>query len=197
MTTSSESERLALKVWYLVHRTSDMLRRCEDEIFAKYGLTTEHFAVLAVMKYLGEPVRPTDLARALERSTNSVSMLVDRMVKAGLVKRVRDRGDRRVVNVIMTSKAESAIKPALKAGWDFIREILSPLPYEDRREFIRLSEQIKYKAVRYLDPKADIEELKKNDVTNRPDILERLVQFISESAQGIERQSGQKRKTKR
>jgi DNA-binding MarR family transcriptional regulator len=62
-------------------------------------------------------LRPTDLASILERSPNSISMLVDRMVKAGLVRRTRDKKDRRVVFVSMTDKGMQAVDPAAPAGW--------------------------------------------------------------------------------
>ncbi|NWF77517.1 MAG: MarR family transcriptional regulator [Chloroflexi bacterium] len=197
MTVNSESERLALRLWFLTHRTRDAIRRCEDQVFGKYGLTAEHYAVLSTMKLLGEPVRPTDLARALERSTNSVSMLIDRMVKAGLLKRVRDRSDRRVVNVTMTSKAENALKPATLAGWEFIRQILSPLSYEDRRAFVRLHELVKYEALKYLEPGVDIEEIEKNDITNKPDIMEQLAQYVSASTRQATCQGSEKGKARR
>jgi DNA-binding MarR family transcriptional regulator len=47
-------------------------------------------------------------------------MLIDRMVKAGLVRRTRDRKDRRVVTVFMTEKGKTAVEPAIPAGWEFI-----------------------------------------------------------------------------
>ncbi|HEU65183.1 MAG TPA: MarR family transcriptional regulator [Chloroflexi bacterium] len=181
MTAKVESERLVLRLWFLLHRTRDALRSCEDKIFDKYGLTTEHYAVLSVMKLLDGRVRLVDLARWLERSPNSVSMIVDRMVKAGLVRRVRDKSDRRVVHVVFTNKGENALKPATMAGWEFIQEILSPLSYEDRHTLARLLETLKYRAVGYLNPGTDIEEMKKDDITSRPDLMERLCQYISAS----------------
>ncbi|MGQ9546815.1 MAG: MarR family winged helix-turn-helix transcriptional regulator [Dehalococcoidia bacterium] len=185
-----ESERLVLRLWYLTHRTSDAVRRCEDQVFGKYGLTAEHYGVLSTMKLLGEPLRPTDLARALERSTNSVSMLIDRMVKAGLVKRVRDRSDRRVVHVTMTSKAEKALRPATVAGWEFIKKVLEPLSHEDRRTLAKLQELVKYEALKYVNPGVDIEEVRKNDISNQPQVVKRLAEFISECAGEGKRRSG-------
>jgi len=117
-------------------------------------------------------------------------MLIDRMVKAGLLKRVRDRSDRRVVNVTMTSKAENAIKPATLAGWEFISKIVSPLSYEDRRAFVRLHELVKYEALKYLEPGVDIEEIKKNDVTNQPYVMEKLAKYISASGAQAKRRGG-------
>jgi DNA-binding MarR family transcriptional regulator len=62
-----------------------------DQILAEHGLTMEQYLVLATVKYHDAPIRITDIARWLERSTNSITMIVDRMVKAGLLRRVRDR----------------------------------------------------------------------------------------------------------
>ena len=195
MTVNSESENLALRLWFITHRTRDALRSCEDKVFGKYGLTTEQYSLLAIMKLLDGPVRPTDLARWLERKTNSVSMLVDRMVKAGLVRRVRDRRDRRAVRVVITSKGENALKPATIAGFEFIQEITSPLSHEDKRTFVSLHEMVKYKALEYLNPGMDIEEMKRNDITNQPDLMNRLRQYLSPSTPEAKRQGGKRGKS--
>jgi len=195
MTVNLEPEHLALRVWFLSHRTHELLRRCEDQVFSEYNLTTEQYTVLVTIKYLDDPVRPTDVARWMGRSPNSVSMIVDRMVKAGLVRRIRDRGDRREVRLVITSKGENAIKPATLAGVEFIRKILSPLSYEDRRTLVSLNEVVKDNAFKYLNPGVDIEEMKKNEITNQADLIERLRQYISTSTPQAKRRGGEKRKT--
>ncbi len=195
MTVNLESEHLVLRSWFLPHRTAELLRRCEDRIFGEYNLTTEQYTMLATIKYLDEPVRITDVARWAGRSPNSVSMIIDRMVKAGLVKRVRDRKDRRTVFLTITSKAEKALKPATQAGWEFIKEVMSPLSNEDKRTFISLHEMVKYKALEYLNPGVDIEEVKKNEITNQANLVERLFKYISSSTPEAKRQGGKKGKT--
>jgi len=181
MTSDAKANNLILKLWFITHRTRDILRNCEDKVFGKYGLTAEQYGVLAVMEVLGGSVRVTDLARGLGRSANSVSMIVDRMVKAGLVRRGRDRGDRRTVRVSVSSKGEAAFRPATVAGLELIREIMSPLSYEDKRTFLSLHEVVRQKALQYLNPEGDIEEMRKSDVTNRPDLAKRLRQYLSAS----------------
>ena len=194
MTVNYESEKLVLRLWYMTHRTSDWLRRCEGQVFGEYKLTKEQYAVLSTIKYLGEPVRVTDIARWLERSTNSVSMIVDRMVKIGLLRRVRDRRDRREVRVIITSKGEAILKPAILAGWEFIGKILSPLSHEDRHTLLSLLETLKYEAFKYLHPGADIEEMRRNEITGQANLVERLVQYTSLSTPEAKRQGGKKKK---
>lgn len=197
MTLDSESEKLALRMWFLTHRTRDVLRTCEDRIFGEYGLTAEQYAVLSIMKLLSGPVRVTDLAHWLERSANSVSMIVDRMVKAGLLTRKRDRGDRRAVHLNITGKGESALKPATLAGWKFIQTILSPLSDEDRRVFVSLHEIVKYKALQYLDPELTMEEMKSNEITNQPDSMRRLASYIPTCKPQAKRQSSENRRTRK
>jgi MarR family 2-MHQ and catechol resistance regulon transcriptional repressor len=142
MTVNSESENTVMRIWLLLRRAGDALDLCQDSVFSKYGLTTEQFGVLASIKSRG-PLRPTDLARIMERTPNSMSMLIDRMVKAGLVRRTRDRKDRRVVTVSMTSKGETAVEPAIPVGWEFIHQILSPLSQDDRRALADMLETVK------------------------------------------------------
>jgi DNA-binding MarR family transcriptional regulator len=193
MAVNLNLEPIALRLWFLSHRTHELLRRCEDQVYGEYNLTTEQYTMLAIIKYLDAPVRITDVARWSGRSTNSVSMIIDRMVKAGLVRRVRDRKDRRTVFVTITSKAESALKPATLAGLEFIREVLSPLSSEDRRAFVNLHEMVKYKALEYLNPGADIEEMQRSEVTSQANLVERLVQYISPSTPGAKLRGGKKK----
>ena len=193
MAMNSESGNTVLRLWLLLHRVRDMLVLCEDKIFGGYGLTTEQLALIAAVKSRGGSLRPSELARILERSPNSVSMLVDRMVKAGLVRRTRDRRDRRVVNVSLNSKAENALKPATPSGWEFIQKILASLSYEDKYTLANLLEKIKCELIGYLNPEMDISEIIKNSVTNQPGLYKRMIKNIFPSGsegklQGSEKQ---------
>jgi DNA-binding MarR family transcriptional regulator len=197
MTVKFESENLVLRLWLLLHRTHNLLLRSEDQVFGEYKLTTEQYGVLVTIKYLEEPVRITDIARWLDRSTNSVSMIVDRMVKAGLLRRKRDTSDRRVVHVNITSKGEKALKPAAMAGWKFIRELMSPLSDEDRHTFARLLETLKKEIFKYLNPGEDVEGVVRNETARQGNFRERLDQYISSPSLEAKRQGAEKRKTKR
>jgi DNA-binding MarR family transcriptional regulator len=195
MTVNLESEKLVLRLWLLIHRLSDLLRTGGDRVLSEHNLTTEQFSVLVTIKYLREPARPTDIAQWLARSPNSVSMLVDRMVKAGLVRRVRDRSDRRVVNVFVTNKGESALEPATQAIWDFIWELLSQLPRENRHTLASLLETVKRQALEYINPGVDIEKITKNEAECHVNLIERLDKYISSSTPKAKRQGSKKGKT--
>lgn len=193
MAVNFESQNIDMKLWLLMHRVRDALVLCEDSILREYGLNMEKFAVLAAVKSRG-PLRPSDLAFILERRPNSMTMLVDRMVKAGLVRRTRDRIDRRAVHVSLTNEGENALKPATPAGWEFIQKILSALSYKDKRALASLLEIVQYEFLGYLNPEVDMAEIIKNSVTNQPDLYERMVKNIFPSGYEAKRQGGKKKK---
>ncbi|MCK5434703.1 MAG: winged helix-turn-helix transcriptional regulator [Dehalococcoidales bacterium] len=180
--------------WILLRQAYNLIFRCEDRVFGAYNLSTEQHTVLMTVKNISGPVRITDIARWLDRSVNSVSMIIDRMVKAGLVKRTRDRKDRRTVFVTLTNKAEEAYVPATTAGWELVQEILSPLSNEDKRTLIRLLETIRDKTYDYLEPGAAVEEVKVNGTKKMKQFMEQASKYNSSSTPEAKRQSGKKRK---
>jgi DNA-binding MarR family transcriptional regulator len=126
---NSEPENLSVTLWRTLYQVYTRFKNGMDQVLSEQELTMEQYLVLTTIKYHDASIRITDVARWLERSTNSVTMIVDRMVKAGLLRRVRDRSDRRTVNVFLTSKAENALKPANPAAWEFMQQGMSPLSY--------------------------------------------------------------------
>ncbi len=181
--------------WILLRQTYNLIFRCEDRVFAEYDLTTEQHTVLMAVKNISSPVRITDIARWLDRSVNSVSMIIDRMVKAGLVKRTRDRKDRRTVFVTLTKKAEDAYVPATAAGWELIREIMSPLSKEDKSTMIKLLEVVRDKTYDYLEPGGAVEEVKVNGSGKMKQFMEQATKSKAASAPRVKSQSSKKRKT--
>ena len=163
-------EDLNVTLWRMVYQTYTRFKNGMDRTLNEYGITMEQYLVLVTVKFHDPPIRITDIAWWLERSTNSISMLVDRMVKAGLLRRVRDRSDRRAVNVFLTSKAENALEPANPAAWEFMQQGMSPLSYKDKLTFASLFKLINYKLLEHLNLGADVEVMLK-DAAKQQDYL--------------------------
>jgi len=177
-----ELRNIALRTWLLTHRTHDLLRECEDKVLGEYNITTEQCTALIAIEYLDDPVRPTDVARLLLRKGNSASLIIDRMVKAGLVRRIRDRHDRRVVRVVMTSKGREAFEQATPAFWWLIEERVSSLSYEDKHTLISLLERLRDTAFEYLNPERDIREISRYEIEDMARFMKRITKYISSSA---------------
>jgi DNA-binding MarR family transcriptional regulator len=190
------AEELGLRLWRQIYQTYTLLKQCEDGIFEAHGLTTEQYAVLVSIAYLGEPARISDIARWLERSTNSISMIVDRMVKAGLVRRARDKRDRRVVYVSKTSKAESRLEPATVSSFENIQKILSPMPHKNRVALLDLLGGVKYEIFKCLNPGVDIEKVKREELKQAANIGKWLAQYGKAPTPKARRQAGDKANTR-
>jgi len=161
--TNRELEDLSVTLWRMLSQAYTRYKNGMDQILAGHGLTMEQYLVIVTVKYHDAPIRITDIAHWLERSTNSITMIVDRMVKAGLLRRVRDRSDRRTVNVFLTGKAEDALKPANPAAWEFMQQGMSPLSSADKNALAGLLQMLNHKLLAYLNPGADVEGVLKND----------------------------------
>jgi DNA-binding MarR family transcriptional regulator len=163
MPTDSELENLSVNLWRTLYQTYTRFKNGMDQVLSEHELTMEQYLVLATIRYSDAPMRITDVAHWVERSTNSVTMIVDRMVKAGLLRRVRDRRDRRTVNVFLTSKAETVLKAANPAAWEYMQQGMSPLSYKDRDAMASLLRTLNYKLLEYLNPGADVQGMLKSD----------------------------------
>jgi DNA-binding MarR family transcriptional regulator len=190
-------ENMNKGAWVLLRQVPNLVARCEDQVFSKHGLTTERHAVLMAIRHIDGPVRPTDVARWLDLSVNSVSMIIDRMVKAGLVKRTRDRKDRRTVFLTATDKAEKAYVKASVAGWKLIQEILAPLSDKDKRTLIKLLETLRDKTYDYLDSGEVAEEVRRAEKDNMARLMKQAAKDEARSAPVAKRQGSRKKKNKR
>jgi DNA-binding MarR family transcriptional regulator len=79
--------------------------RALDDIVGRAGITLADYLVLGVIR--GAPGRrsaPTAIADVLDRTTGGMSLTLDRLEAAGLVRRSRDPGDGRRVVVALTAR---------------------------------------------------------------------------------------------
>jgi DNA-binding MarR family transcriptional regulator len=125
------SELLHL-VWHLFHHTSDLIYKCEEiEFTRKAGISHQHFTILLMMEALDDPIRAVDLARHLERSSNTMSATLFRMEKSGLIKQMRDLSDRRAVRLVITQRGREKLMEATGICWALIQRLLSSLSCEE------------------------------------------------------------------
>ena len=190
-------ENLDKGAWLLLRQVPNLVSRCEDQVFSKHGLTTERHAVLMAIKHIHGPVRPTDVARWLDLSVNSVSMIIDRMVRARLVKRTRDRKGRRTVFLTATDKAEKAYALASVAGWELIQEILTPLSDKDKRNLIKLLETLRDKTYDYLDSGEAAEIVRGSEMENIAQLTKQAAKYESLSNPEAKRRGSRRKKTTR
>jgi DNA-binding MarR family transcriptional regulator len=88
-----------------------------------------------------------DLARRVAVTDKTVTGLVDRLERDGLVSRQRDVADRRVIHVALTGQGE-AVHRRIEAGLlRSLARLLSRLDVADRRALIKIIEKLTTPAV--------------------------------------------------
>ena len=90
---------------YLINRVgSALVARFSADALARARLSIASWRVLAVLSNNGG-LRQTDLAEMTSIDASTLSRLITRLVRDGLVKRTRSRSDSREVAVALTRKA--------------------------------------------------------------------------------------------
>jgi DNA-binding MarR family transcriptional regulator len=118
--------------------------RAREKELQRYGLTPEQAQVLFIVQAIKDKATPAEISRFLIRTPYSVSAMVDRMAKKGLVKRVKDLERKNMVRVAITKKGREAYEITTKRGP--IRRILSVLDENERRQFQEYLDRIMEKA---------------------------------------------------
>jgi len=148
--------------WILLHQTYNLIVKCEETEFVKSDITPQQYWVLQAINYLGQyhnaPVTQKDVAQLLDRNANSITLIIDRMEKAGLVQRKRDLPDRRAIRLIITPAGNEAVERAQKPAWELIQRVLEPLSEEDMKVCSDLLKRIRATALEYLKPGERVEE---------------------------------------
>ena len=125
---------LIMQLWTLLCRSSYSIRRAREQELHKMGLTWIQAAVLHEMQNVEEPLTITQLARRLFREPHTISQLIVRMEKQGLLKKARDLKRKNVVRVLLTNKGE--MLRAKSSDSSLIREILSILPENEQKQLL-------------------------------------------------------------
>lgn len=127
---------------YLVHALEQSLEKYENQVNRKSGFRTRQIGMLTAIKSLPDPVTPTNIAEWLNRETNSITLMIDRMEKQDLLRRVWDLSDRRSLRVVLTKKGEEKFAHGNKSQKTMCKKVLSCLSTKELAEFNRLAEKI-------------------------------------------------------
>jgi len=136
------------RLWVHLRQTYDLLSNYEAEKFSKAHITYEQYLVLWIIRYFNsvkkdEPFIITNLASILGRDTATVSQLVDRMVKKGLIKKIRDLSDRRAIRLVITAKGKNTFLDNAKPNLFLVKHLLSVFSDSELRTMIRLIKKLR------------------------------------------------------
>ena len=99
---------------------------------------------LQALSYLSKNPASTlsSLAQFLEESHSSATQLVERMEKAGFIKREGDPNDRRLTHLSLTEKGKENLKQTKEKRINQFKKIYSLIDKKDVKELIRIQEKL-------------------------------------------------------
>jgi DNA-binding MarR family transcriptional regulator len=128
-----------LEVVARLHRAVSYINDHLDDAFAPLGLKQGEVDVLVSMG-LGpdEPQSPTGLASRLLCSTGAMTNRLDRLEKAGLIKREHGTEDRRSILLSLTPEGKKALKRAEEARDALADKLVPGLSATERKTLVGL-----------------------------------------------------------
>ncbi len=127
-------------LYLLIMRTRDVLFQAREKELQKYDLTPEQAFILYFATVMKGTAGPSELARAVMRQRHTVSTLVDRMDKKGLIRKKQDAKYRNRLKIALTPKGRQCF--AVTTRREPIHTILSVLDEDERRWLIHCLDKI-------------------------------------------------------
>ncbi|WP_163582058.1 MarR family winged helix-turn-helix transcriptional regulator [Gracilibacillus saliphilus] len=112
-----------LEIQQKSRRFADML--CEGESLSQTQL------ILLIQMNLNDGMKASQIAEFLSVTPGAVTSICDKLEKLGLIQRVRESEDRRVVKMILTESGESKVQ-----------ELFLKLPQEQLKEIERVLSEV-------------------------------------------------------
>jgi DNA-binding MarR family transcriptional regulator len=95
-------------VGYLVARAHTLMRTRIEAAFEKGDLTFTHWRVLMCLRD-NIAVTCADISREIAHDSGSLTRIVDQLERRGLLRRTRDKKDRRIVTLALTQQGRAAV----------------------------------------------------------------------------------------
>ncbi|NLU41837.1 MAG: MarR family transcriptional regulator [Firmicutes bacterium] len=136
-----ENRDTARRILGLMKQVGGKLQRKVRVEFPDSGLTFAQLSVLACLKRHG-PMRMSDLSARMGLTNSTTSVMVDRLVKSGLVSRTHGEYDRRVVFVALSESSENLARDIESRIEELMLELFGKASTEDLHQVIQGLEKL-------------------------------------------------------
>ena len=136
------------RLWWLILLVRRAMYKAESKELFQYGLTHVEASVLFIIQAIGYKATPAEISRWILRESHSVSGLLDRMEKEGLVRKVKDLDRKNLIRVELTEKGCEAYN--LTVGRSTIHQIMSALSQKERQQLEKCLQKLFDEALKEL-----------------------------------------------
>ncbi|HVW24958.1 MAG TPA: MarR family transcriptional regulator [Polyangiaceae bacterium] len=144
MASKSSEPNLDLILESMIYLYSES-RRVTRAVAEQYGLTGSQLLVLKLLEPRGQ-VSLSALSEEIRAKNSTVTGIVDRMERDGLVVRRRSGEDRRVIHIELTLKGKKLASDVKADPKHLFRALLAELPPKDAAELERIMTKLVVRA---------------------------------------------------
>lgn len=112
-------------------------RRLTKGMASQFGLTGPQLTVIKLLESLGD-LSLSSLSERIRAQNSTVTGIIDRMEREGLVRRERSTTDRRVVYIRLSEKGARLARQIEVEPMEIFRTALIGLPASDQRDLLRI-----------------------------------------------------------
>ncbi|WP_411105531.1 MarR family winged helix-turn-helix transcriptional regulator [Streptomyces sp. cmx-4-9] len=128
-------ETTPMAVFGRIYRIARSMGAATELAYGRYGISRGEFDVVATLRRSGAPytLSPRRLSATLMLTTGGMTGRLDKLEKAGLLRRTPDPHDRRGLQVTITDRGLALVDEAVTAGVEVQRAALTGLDDEEVR----------------------------------------------------------------
>ena len=135
-------------LWVMLHQSRDAIFKLRERELRGYGITATQASILFTIVEIGGNPTAAEISRHLIRESHSVSTILSRMEKQGLVTKENDIKRKNLVRVSLTEKGRYLYQEAAKRK--SILKIISKLPSAECEQLILSLQKLRDMAVKDL-----------------------------------------------
>jgi MarR family transcriptional regulator, 2-MHQ and catechol-resistance regulon repressor len=128
--TNDFAEDPAIQSYVRLIRTAEAMHSEVSRGLVSEGLTASQFSTLKVLAHRGA-LAQRDIAKYLLRTGGNVTVVLDNLERRGLIERIRDTQDRRVIHAGLTPEGRSLFERVYPPHLDRIRRAMAALEEEE------------------------------------------------------------------
>jgi DNA-binding MarR family transcriptional regulator len=116
-------------------------RRITKELARRASLTGPQLTILKILETIGD-LSLSEVSDRIRAQNSTVTGIIDRMEREGLVQRVRSREDRRVIRIHLTDKGAKLARRIPVEPMELLRSALAGLDAGETKELLRIMTKI-------------------------------------------------------
>jgi DNA-binding MarR family transcriptional regulator len=135
-------------LWILLSRVYHLIAMLRKLELSKYNIMPVQSYILFIIKALGNETTPSKISEYVYQQRSSISDILNRMVKQGLIRKTNKTGGNKRVIVTLTAKGEKSL--TFSKNRKYLHKVMSSLTENKKRQLESAMEILRDSAINEL-----------------------------------------------